>query len=140
MEDEEAQRREDEKLMAARGLKGPNTSQPPKAHKQLKFIPFRSSMLGKSMIVKLQVPVVYRDGPLPSFYMKGMGEILVYNKSRDFVCTIHEQHQSEVYARLEAVVRAKGSVGGLKGYFVAELESKDRLKIKTGEILADQPW
>jgi hypothetical protein len=65
--------------------------------------------------------------------------IWVYNKSRKFVCSIFPNGQPSEYRRLAEAIRSKGYMG-LKGYFIAELENRDRLKIKVGEILAVQPW
>lgn len=140
--DGERERRRDEKYMAAYGLREePNAKPAPKAPRSLKFVPFRHVMLGKSMIVKLQLPVGPYIRDKPATKVEGqIREILVYNRNRDFVCTIIDDLQPEVYTRLETVIKDKGSLGGLKGYFAAELESQDRLKVKIGDILADQPW
>ncbi|KIM23535.1 hypothetical protein M408DRAFT_252994 [Serendipita vermifera MAFF 305830] len=140
--DGERERRRDEKYMAAYGLREEQNAKPaPKAPRSLKFVPFRHVMLGKSMIVKLQLPVGPYIRDKPATKVEGqIREILVYNRNRDFVCTIIDDLQPEVYTRLETVIKDKGSLGGLKGYFAAELESQDRLKVKIGDILADQPW
>jgi hypothetical protein len=41
---------------------------------------------------------------------------------------------------IESVIKEKGSINGGKAYFVAELQSENRLRIKTAEVLAEQPW
>ena len=170
MDDGETERRKYEKEMDADGRKEQSSKSYRKTPRQMKWLPFRPSMLGKPMIVKVQVPGLMPSGtspvhsvsPIdPADWAKDMGitlaqaeeifslygraasvdgKILVYNRSRDFVCTVTAIGQPKVYTRLEAVVREKGSLGGLKGYFAAELESQERLRIKVGEILADQPW
>lgn len=108
-------------------------------------------LIGKAMIIKAQVPMILDP-------QKGMvsdsrhvvknsktgdfGEfsgILVYNRTRDFQCCVRRDGQREVYEVLDRAIRAKGSMG-LKGYFTAELESEDRLKIKVKDMLAEQPW
>lgn len=65
--------------------------------------------------------------------------MLVYNKTREFTCWIYPHGQSQTYAHIEAVIREKGILG-MKGYFTAELEAEDCLRIKTGYVLAEQPW
>jgi hypothetical protein len=167
MDDGEGERHKYEKETGTDGHKEQSSKPYRKTHRQTKWLPFRPSMLGKPMIVKVQVPGMmplgtspfHSSSPIdPASFAKNVGitlaqaeemlgraasdggKILVYNRSRDFVCTVTASDQPKVYARLEAVVREKGSLGGLKGYFVAELESPERLRIKVGEILADQPW
>ncbi|KAF7290581.1 hypothetical protein MIND_01298200 [Mycena indigotica] len=87
---------------------------------------------GKSLVVKVQVP--FTDDPV----LRASG-LLVYSKTRDLACTINREDAPEEYDRISEVVRSK-SITGAKGYFVAELESKDRLVVKISELLADQPW
>lgn len=106
---------------------------------------------GKAMIIKAQVPMILdpqkgmvsdskhvvensKTGDFGTF-----SGILIYNRTRDFQCCIRRDGQREVYDVLDRVIRAKGSMG-LKGYFTAELESEDRLKIKVKDMLAEQPW
>lgn len=67
-------------------------------------------------------------------------EMLVYNRSKEFVCKIAPDGQTGVYDHIESVIKEKGFVDGGKAYFVAELQSENRLRIKTAEVLAEQPW
>jgi hypothetical protein len=81
----------------------------------------------RSIIIKVQLPV------------SGTGEMLVYTKKRDLVCTIRPEDNSAAYPRLADVVKSKG-VGGMKACFAAELKSKDELVVKVSEVLAEQPF
>lgn len=80
------------------------------------------------MVIKVQVP--FDNSKIP---------LLLYNKSRDFTCTISCENGAEQYEQVAQVVRAKG-VGGAKAYFAAELKRKDELVIKIGEVVAEQPF
>lgn len=138
LQDGEGRRAQDAKM----GMPHPqNDFAKPKASKEppSQFSPFKSSTIGKSMIIKAQVPVGTTIGTGTTVKDASHG-ILVYNKSREFTCTILAEGQPDVYAKLKTVIKQKGALGGLKAYFVAELESKDSLRIKIGDILADQPW
>lgn len=68
-----------------------------------------------------------------------VGDLLVYNKKRDFVCSIRKVDDADAYLRISQVVRERG-VGGAKAYFTAELKSKEELLIKVGDVLAEQPF
>ncbi|KAF7291512.1 hypothetical protein MKEN_01485700 [Mycena kentingensis (nom. inval.)] len=87
---------------------------------------------GKALIVKVQVPV--SDDPV-----RRVGDIMVYTKKRDFAAAIKREDGAEAYDKISEVIRTK-TVSKVKGYFAAELEAKDRLVVKVGEVLADQPW
>nr|GAT56407.1 predicted protein [Mycena chlorophos] len=87
---------------------------------------------GKSVVIKVQVP--FTNDPV--LQRRGL---VVYTTTRDFACTIHRADAPEEYDRISEVVRTK-SVTGAKGYFAAELESKDILVVKISELLADKPW
>ncbi|KAJ7641486.1 hypothetical protein FB45DRAFT_900330 [Roridomyces roridus] len=88
---------------------------------------------GKTVVIKVQVP--WTGDPR----IKSQGDLMVYNKTRDFACTIRRGDAPEEYDRISEVVRTQG-VNGAKAYFSAELESKDRLVVKVSEVLAAQPW
>ncbi|CAG7851342.1 SubName: Full=Uncharacterized protein {ECO:0000313/EMBL:CCA70279.1} [Serendipita indica DSM 11827] len=92
------------------------------------------SLLGRPIIIKVQVPARVSLGH------NWPQEMLVYNKTRDLFCRIIDVDQPQAYAKLDAVIRQKGAAGGLKGYFIAEMESNTALKIKVGDILGEQPW
>ena len=76
---------------------------------------------GKNMIVKIQVP------------LEGSGDLLVYNEKRTFKCVVSRRSNPTGYGRIESVIREKG-VYGAKGYFAAELKSKDELVVKVVEL------
>lgn len=83
----------------------------------------------KSMVIKVQVPMM---GPK-------IGDLLVYNKRRDFVCRVQRADKPAEYDRIFQLVRNQG-VGGGKAYLSAELVHKDELVVKVSEVLAAQPW
>jgi len=84
--------------------------------------PFGSSVHnGKNMIVKIQVP------------LEGSEDLLVYNEKRTFKCVVNRGSNSTGYDRIESIIKKKG-VHGAKGYFAAELRSKDALAVKVVEL------
>ncbi|KIK93222.1 hypothetical protein PAXRUDRAFT_829189 [Paxillus rubicundulus Ve08.2h10] len=90
----------------------------------------------KSMVVKIQVPVdLLTNSPLGTSH----GGLLIYNKKRDFVCTVHRGSNPTAYDAVVQTVRARG-VGGAKAYFAAELKNRDELIVKVSEVLAEQPF
>ncbi|KAF7291525.1 hypothetical protein MKEN_01487100 [Mycena kentingensis (nom. inval.)] len=94
-----------------------------------------SSKKGPSQSLTIKVQVPFTGYPI----VKSSGDLMVYNKTRDFMCSIRRVDAPEAYERISEVVRDKG-VGGAKAYFMAELESKDRLVVKVSELLAPQSW
>ena len=76
---------------------------------------------GKNMIVKIQVP------------LEGSGGLLVYNERRTFKCVVNRRTNLIGYDRIESIIKEKG-VYGAKGYFAAELKSKDELVVKVVEL------
>lgn len=108
----------------------------PEAHKRGAHTPKNLSAGSKSIIIKVQIPIIQSrqivPGPEP-------GALLVYTKKRDFVCVINRCDGPPGYDRIVDVVKAEG-VGGTKGYFAAELHSKDKLVVKISQILAEQPF
>ncbi|KAH7920438.1 ankyrin [Leucogyrophana mollusca] len=89
----------------------------------------------KSMIIKVQLPLMLGAPVSPS---NGSGDMLVYNKKKDFTCSIQKADNPH-YDEIARVIRAKG-VNGLKAYFAAELKNKYELVIKISEVLAEQPF
>jgi len=89
----------------------------------------------KSMVIKIQVPVGLDNSPISS----ALGELFVYNKKRDFVCTVARASNSAAYDAIVQIVRSRG-VGGAKAYFAAELKNPDQLVVKISEVLAEQPF
>ncbi|TCD62460.1 hypothetical protein EIP91_006830 [Steccherinum ochraceum] len=94
----------------------------------------RGSAFPKSIVIKVQVPWTGEDVATQS-----TGDLLVYTKKRDFVCTVQFKDDRDAYKRISEVVRQKG-VGGAKAYFAAELMSKDELVVKVDDVLAAQPF
>ncbi|KAJ6485807.1 ankyrin repeat-containing domain protein [Mycena sanguinolenta] len=96
-------------------------------------VPKNIACESKTLVIKVQVP--YSEDPQTA----GTGNLFVYNKKRDFACSIRRSDAPADYDRLSLAVKSKG-VGGKKAYFAAELESRDKLVVKVSEILAEQPW
>ncbi|CCM04154.1 uncharacterized protein FIBRA_06316 [Fibroporia radiculosa] len=90
----------------------------------------------KAMIIKVQLPQKLFGMETGSTLS---GDLMVYNKKRDFLCTLTKAENPGSYARLFEVVKEKG-VGGCKAYFPAELRAQYELVIKVGEVLAEQPF
>ncbi|KAJ6510558.1 hypothetical protein C8R45DRAFT_1207458 [Mycena sanguinolenta] len=91
----------------------------------------------KTLVIKVQVP------DTDDLDLKCTGNLLVYNKKRDFTCAIRRCDVPADYDRLSLAVRTKGphkEGGATKAYFSAVLESKDKLVVKVSEVLAEQPW
>ncbi|EGO03119.1 hypothetical protein SERLA73DRAFT_176639 [Serpula lacrymans var. lacrymans S7.3] len=89
----------------------------------------------KSLVVKVQVPLVSAlilTGP-------DVGDLLVYNKKKDFICNIRQAENRGNYEKIVKVVRAKG-INGIKAYFAAELKNRYELVVKISEVLAEQPF
>ena len=76
---------------------------------------------GKNMIVKIQVP------------LEGSEDLLVYNEKRTFKCVVNRGNNLIGYDRIESIIKKKG-VHGAKGYFAAQLKSKDALVVKVVEL------
>lgn len=113
-------------------IDGPS-SPPPPTHVYKAQAPRVKAGRPKAMVVKVQVP--YR-GTQP---IMQRGPLLVYDKKRDFVCTIEASGNEDAYMRIATTVWTKG-VQKAKAYFPAVLRSRDELVIKVGEVLAEQPF
>ncbi|KAG2355534.1 ankyrin repeat-containing domain protein [Suillus spraguei] len=87
-------------------------------------------------IPKLQVPV---DPFSPTATSMGLGGLLIYNKKKDFMCTVQRAGNTSAYDDIVRVVKSRG-VGGVKAYFAAELRTRDELVVKISETLAEQPF
>lgn len=79
------------------------------------------------------------DSFAPTASSVGFGGLLIYNKKKDFMCTISRNGNANAYDEIVRTVRSKG-VGGVKAYFAAELRSRDELVVKISEPLAEQPF
>jgi len=80
----------------------------------------------KSMIIKVQLPY------------GGHGDMMVYNRKRDFQARLNSSSGSKGYVALQKEIKERGAMG-LKGYFSAELKSRDELIVKV-EVVASQDW
>ncbi|KAH9837635.1 uncharacterized protein C8Q71DRAFT_753664 [Rhodofomes roseus] len=105
----------------------------PSSHNRMSHKPHMKPGQPKAMVIKVQVPYTGRAPTMQD------GLMLVYDKKRDFVCTLRPGDNREAYMRIAQTVWTKG-VGGAKAYFPAELKSRDELVIKVGEVLAEQPF
>ncbi|KAI9001491.1 ankyrin [Trametes punicea] len=90
----------------------------------------------KKMIVKVQVPFDFEKFA-PS--TAEVGDLMVYDKKRTFVCRIRKADNPDAYMRVSRAVREKG-VGGAKAYFSAEMESPDKLVLRVSEVLSEQAF
>jgi hypothetical protein len=72
-------------------------------------------------------------------HSESSGDLLVYNRKRNFACAIERKDSPEAYDRLVEIVHKKG-VRGAKAYFTAVLETNRLLTVKVSEVLAEQPW
>ncbi|KAJ6543709.1 ankyrin, partial [Mycena vulgaris] len=105
-------------------------------HTRLGHIPRSLDYKAKVITIKVQVPYnLYSLDPS----IESTEDLLVYTQTRDFACTIRRSDSPTEYDRITQVVRAKG-VGGAKAYFIAELQSKERLVVQVSDVLAEQPW
>ncbi|KAG0701654.1 ankyrin repeat-containing domain protein [Suillus ampliporus] len=89
-----------------------------------------------TMIIKVQVPV---DLFPPIAMSMGPGGLLIYNKKKDFMCTVQRAANANAYDEVVRAVKSRG-VGGVKAYFAAELRTCDELVVKISEPLAEQPF
>ena len=90
----------------------------------------------KKVIVKVQVPFDFESGAPTK---EEIGDLMVYDKKRSFVCRIRRMDGEDGYLKLSRTVRAHG-VAGAKAYFSAELLSKDKLVVKYKEVLGERPF
>jgi hypothetical protein len=109
-------------------MAGLPTRDVPLSHMRGGHVPRDLTSTGKQIVVKVQVPTRPSDG-----------ELLVYTRKRDLMCQVRRIDGQQAYDEVVRIVQKQG-VAGLKGYFVADLKSRDELVIKTSEILAAQPW
>jgi hypothetical protein len=97
----------------------------------------RNEAENKNMVIKVQVPVdLFTNSPVNS---DALGSLYIYNKRRDFVCTVTRASNPDAYDAVVQIVRSRG-VGGAKAYFAAELKNEGELVVKTSEVLAEQPF
>jgi hypothetical protein len=90
------------------------------------------SNVNKSMIVKVQA--AGEPGRPPA-----SDDILVYSKDKKFLCKLNRDDGPQAWQQLIDTIEKKGFMGK-KAYFTAELLDDGRLAIKTGDVLALQPW
>ncbi|KAG9310831.1 ankyrin repeat-containing domain protein [Chiua virens] len=96
----------------------------------------KNEVENKSMVIKVQVPV---DLLTNSALTSGHGSLFIYNKKRNFVCTVERAANPDAYDAIMQIVRSRG-VGGVKAYFAAELKNPNELVVKISEVLAEQPF
>ncbi|KAF8639288.1 hypothetical protein AX17_001599 [Amanita inopinata Kibby_2008] len=120
-----------------RNLLGIPTSPQPQSHARAAHVPKNLSTKDKKdIVVKIQLPYdLELNQPSRSF----TGDLLIYTKKRDFVCTVRKHDCPDAYDAVTRKILDKG-VGGSKAYFAAELKSKDELVVKVAEVLAEQPF
>ena len=104
--------------------------------------PFRPGLVrneteNKRMVIKIQVP--FGPSSSNSLVDSVLGGLLIYNKKRDFSCTVQRASNPAAYDAVVQVVRSQG-VGGAKAYFAAELKNADELVVKISQVLAEQPF
>ncbi|KAJ3866615.1 hypothetical protein EV359DRAFT_79381 [Lentinula novae-zelandiae] len=108
----------------------------------------------KNSIVKVQIamkPTAMYGMTFDSNSFDPHGNLLIYTKNRDLVCTIRRKDQlggvsapgvgagERAFDKLVQTIMTKG-IGGAKGYFSAVLKSKKELVIKVEDMLAEQPF
>ncbi|KAH7874556.1 ankyrin repeat-containing domain protein [Lentinula edodes] len=108
----------------------------------------------KNIIVKVQIamkPTAMYGMTFDSNSFDPHGNLLIYTKNRDLVCTIRRKDQiggvsapgvgagERAFDKLVQTIMTKG-IGGAKGYFSAVLKSKKELVIKVEDMLAEQPF
>lgn len=105
----------------------------PVSHTRMSQEPKNLPPGGKQVVVKVQVPPVLKnpDGSYNHF--------LVYTQKRDFACLVRRVDCQKAWDAVYDVIK-KQSLSGLKGYFVADLKSRDEFVVKVSELLAAQPW
>ncbi|KAJ7730576.1 ankyrin [Mycena metata] len=96
-------------------------------------VPKNLDRASKVLTVKIQVTLG------PDRKCDDTGDLLLYTKKRDFACAVRRCDAPAAYDRVLGVVKEKG-FGGVKAYFIAELESVNRLFVKISDVLAEQPW
>jgi hypothetical protein len=117
-----------------RGLTGrPPTKPVPSTRLSLGHFPANLPPSGKQAIVKIHVPPILKD---PGGNCRPM---LVYTQKRDFSCILQREDGQREWDRLSDVIR-KQTVSALKGYFIVDIKSRDKLVVKVSEPLATQPW
>lgn len=98
-----------------RQMLGVETQPVPKSHQRSAHAPRIRPGNGKSMIVKVQVPMDPLGLQLKSTVY---GDLLIYTRKRDFVCMVVRSDDTKAYDAIARAVRTKG-VGGAKAYFSA---------------------
>jgi hypothetical protein len=96
------------------------------------------------MIIKIQVPCISMPSMSPVLAKSGiipigMATFIIYDKKKEFKCTVHRKNCPSAYDKIDRMVKEKGINGG-KGYFMAEWKSKEELVVKVSELLAEQPF
>lgn len=72
--------------------------------------------------------------------------MIIYNKSRKYCVCVNRRGQTKMFTQLMKTIKREGlgaqpQLGaGRKAYFDAWVDSKQRLHVLTGNVLALQPW
>ena len=120
-----------------RANRGAPLAPAPSEHKLRSMsIPPLSEGTTKNAIVKIQIAFRLVQG-VPT--VDEDGDMLVHDKKCSIVCRLRKEDNPVAFARIVRVIRAKG-VRGAKAYFPAQLLSKDVLKVKISEMVAEQGW
>ncbi|KIJ64236.1 hypothetical protein HYDPIDRAFT_90918 [Hydnomerulius pinastri MD-312] len=93
------------------------------------------SLASRNMVIKVQLPIESYASLAPS----ASGELLVYTKKRDFLCTVPRLGNEKAWDAIAQKIRSAG-VRGVKAYFAAELKSPSELVVKIADVLAEQPF
>jgi hypothetical protein len=83
---------------------------------------------GKEVVVKIQTPQPLRNED---------GSYNIFRQKRDLGSVVRQEDCPEDFDRVCRVIE-KEAISGAKGYFVARLESRDKLAVKISELLASQ--
>ena len=67
------------------------------------------------------------------------GQIYIYNKDRSYEANLEKEGNEIVHQALVQEVKRNG-VFGMKGYFIAFLDSNNKLKINPTRILPPETW
>ena len=91
----------------------------------------------RQFVVKVQIPM--RGFLQTDTTVNEMGAISVQNKDKTFIKMLEREENQKIHQILMSEVKKNG-VNGLKGYFFAFLDSKQKLKINPFRILPPETW
>ena len=88
-------------------------------------------------MVKVQIPM--RGFLQTDATVNETGAISVQNKDKTFIKMLEREENKKIHQILMSEVKKNG-VNGLKGYFFAFLDSKQKLKINPFRMLPPETW